>query len=72
MSLMVSPFSPLMVYPFPPADGVALSPNRPYSRKYYEILEKRQKLPVHNFLDDLIEKVKRNSLPFDLAAAERE
>lgn len=30
---------------------------RPYTRKYYEILEKRNKLPVHQFLDDLMEKV---------------
>eukprot|EP00752_Nemacystus_decipiens_P013009 g11509.t1 len=32
----------------------------PYSRKYYDILEKRVKLPVHQFLDDLMEKVKNN------------
>lgn len=32
----------------------------PYSRKYYDILEKRVKLPVHKFLDDLMEKVKNN------------
>lgn len=30
---------------------------RPYSRKYYDILEKRVKLPVHQFLGDLTEKV---------------
>lgn len=30
---------------------------RPYSRKYYDILEKRVKLPVHRFLEDLMEKV---------------
>ncbi|CAM9442445.1 unnamed protein product, partial [Sphacelaria rigidula] len=29
----------------------------PYSRKYYDILEKRNQLPVHQFLDDLMEKV---------------
>ncbi|CAN0272036.1 unnamed protein product, partial [Laminaria digitata] len=34
--------------------------NRPYSRKYYDILEKRVKLPVHRFLDDLMEKVSQN------------
>eukprot|EP00904_Undaria_pinnatifida_P006266 jgi/Undpi1/276/HiC_scaffold_1.g00272.m1 len=32
----------------------------PYSRKYYDILEKRVKLPVHQFLEDLMEKVKNN------------
>ncbi|CAN0014420.1 unnamed protein product [Pylaiella littoralis] len=32
----------------------------PYSRKYYDILEKRVKLPVHRFLEDLMEKVKHN------------
>lgn len=29
----------------------------PYNRQYYEILEKRNKLPVHQFLDELMEKV---------------
>ncbi|CAN0242537.1 unnamed protein product, partial [Discosporangium mesarthrocarpum] len=31
--------------------------NRPYTREYYDILEKRKKLPVHQFLGDLIQKV---------------
>lgn len=34
---------------------------RPYSRKYYDILEKRNKLPVHQFLEDLMEKVRRHN-----------
>lgn len=33
---------------------------RPYSSKYYEILSKRQQLPVYEFKDDLIDKVKNN------------
>jgi len=36
----------------------APSGSRPYSRKYYDILEKRVKLPVHQFLDDLMDKVR--------------
>jgi pre-mRNA-splicing factor ATP-dependent RNA helicase DHX15/PRP43 len=33
---------------------------RPYSDRYYEILRKRQQLPVYEFRDELIEKVKNN------------
>ena len=36
--------------------------NRPLSARYYEILEKRKKLPVYGFHDDLIDKVKNNQI----------
>jgi pre-mRNA-splicing factor ATP-dependent RNA helicase DHX15/PRP43 len=32
--------------------------NKPYSPRYYEILKKRQQLPVYEFKKDLIEKVR--------------
>lgn len=32
----------------------------PYTNRYYSILETRQKLPVYQFKDDLIEAVKKN------------
>ena len=35
---------------------------RPYSAKYYSILEKRRKLPVYKFKDDLIKSVKENQI----------
>jgi len=33
---------------------------RPYSQKYFSILETRTKLPVYQFKDDLINKVMEN------------
>jgi len=32
----------------------------PFTNRYYSILETRQKLPVYQFKDDLIEAVKKN------------
>ena len=34
----------------------------PYSSKYYEILQKRQQLPVYEFRDDLLEKVRTHQV----------
>lgn len=34
----------------------------PWSRKYYEILEKRQRLPVYEFKDELEDKVRRHQI----------
>lgn len=36
--------------------------NRPYSSRYYDILSKRRGLPVYQFLDDLLSKVKKNQV----------
>lgn len=35
---------------------------RPYSARYYEILSKRKKLPVYDFLDELLTDVKKNQV----------
>lgn len=35
---------------------------RPYTSRYYEILAKRRGLPVYQFLDDLLGKVKKNQV----------
>ncbi|CAM9242893.1 unnamed protein product, partial [Phaeothamnion confervicola] len=42
--------------------GVNPWTGKPYSRQYYDILAKRQTLPVHQFLDELTEKVKNNQV----------
>lgn len=35
---------------------------QPYSRRYYDILAKRRGLPVYEFLDELLGKVKKNQV----------
>ena len=34
----------------------------PWSRRYYEILEKRQRLPVYEFKEELEDKIRRNQI----------
>lgn len=41
-------------------DAVNKWTGRPYSGRYYSILETRQTLPVYQFKDDLIEAVRKN------------
>lgn len=36
--------------------------NRQYSSRYYDILSKRRGLPVYEFLDELLTKVKKNQV----------
>lgn len=45
-------------------EGVTINPwtGRPYSAKYFELLKKRKQLPVYEFKDDLIDKVKNNQV----------
>ena len=37
---------------------------KPYSQRYFEILSKRRGLPVYEFLDELLTKVKKNQVSF--------
>lgn len=45
-----------------PVGGINPHTNRPYSSKYHDILAKRRNLPVYEFLDDLLAKVKKNQV----------
>lgn len=45
-----------------PVGGINPYTNRPYSSKYHDILAKRRGLPVYEFLDDLLAKVKKNQV----------
>lgn len=46
------------------SDDAAVNPwtNQPYSGRYYDILRKRQQLPVYEFKDDLIRKVRSHQV----------
>lgn len=33
--------------------------HRPYSERYFKLLEQRKKLPVYEFLDDLVDNVRK-------------
>lgn len=43
-------------------EGVNPHTGQAYSRRYHEILAKRRGLPVYEFLDDLLGKVKKNQV----------
>ncbi len=48
----------------PPSEGAGINPwtNRPYSKRYSEILEGRLKLPVYQFKEKLLDAVAKNQI----------
>lgn len=46
----------------PSGDDLSPWTGRPYSAKYYSILETRRKLPVYQFKDDLLKAVSENQI----------
>ncbi len=46
----------------PDDDGINPWTQRPYSSRYYEILQKRKQLPVYEFKKDLERKISENQV----------
>ena len=48
----------------PPSEGAGINPwtNRPYSKRYSEILEGRLKLPVYQIKEKLLDAVAKNQI----------